>query len=124
MKGQEIKTVEFGSRGEKIAVDFLVSKGYKILHTNWHWIHKELDIVALLNETLVVVEVKTRQSNFWEEPKDAVNRKKQRNIIGAADAYVNRYNLNYEVQFDIVSIVWNNGSYTIEHLEDAFYPTL
>lgn len=117
-------TANLGLKGEKIAAEYLVAKGYKVLHTNWHWIHKELDIVTMFNGRLVVVEVKTRENNYWEEPKEAVRKRKQKNIIDAADAYVNKYNYECEVQFDIISIVWNNGQYKIEHIEDAFYPTL
>lgn len=119
-----MSTEKIGLKGEEIAAEFLRKKGYKILHKNWHWIHKELDIVALHNNTLVVVEVKTRESNYWEEPKDAVTRKKQKNIIAAANAYVDKFNYNCDVQFDIVSVIWNGGRYSIDHIEDAFYPTL
>lgn len=121
---KQTASTSFGNKGEKIAANYLSQKGYQILHTNWHWRHKEIDIVAQRNNTLVVVEVKTRTNNFWEEPKQAVNRAKQRNLIDAAEAYVNKFNINLDVQFDIVAIVWNRGSYTIEHVEDAFYPTL
>lgn len=119
-----MSNVSFGSMGEKIALDYLIGKGYTILHTNWRWGHKELDIVAKIGSTMVVVEVKTRGSSHWQEPKDAVVKKKQKNIISAADAYVSKYNHCGDVQFDIISIVWQHEGYSIEHIEDAFYPTL
>lgn len=113
-----------GELGERLAREYLESKSYKILHTNWHHGHKELDIVTQYNETIVVVEVKTRASDYWEEPKDAVRLKKQRRIIDAADAYVQNQNIDLEVRFDIVSILFEGDKHTIEHIEDAFYPTL
>jgi len=116
--------VELGKKGEDIAARYLVGKGYKILHRNWRYLHKELDIVATQNKYLVVVEVKTRLSDYWEEPKEAVRRKKQKNIIEAADEYVTRYNINLDVRFDIISILISNGKVEVEHIEDAFYPTL
>lgn len=116
--------VELGKKGEDIAARYLVGKGYKILHRNWRYLHKELDIVATQNKYLVVVEVKTRLSDYWEEPKEAVRRKKQKNIIEAADEYVTRYNINLDVRFDIISILISNGKVEVEHIEDAFYPIL
>lgn len=114
---------ELGKKGEEIAAFFLVKNGYKILHRNWHFGHKELDIVATLNELLVVVEVKTRWTNYWEEPKESVRRKKQKFIIDATEEYVQKYNINLDVQFDIISIVLLDGKYEIEHIQDAFQPS-
>ncbi|MDI3526234.1 MAG: putative endonuclease [Tenuifilum sp.] len=116
---------EIGTKGEDIAASYLSAKGYKILHRNWRFGHKELDLVAKQNDIIVVVEVKTRSTQYWEEPKESVKRKKQKLIILAADEYMRRYNLNNEVRFDIVSIILKPGTKPqIEHIEDAFYPTL
>jgi len=113
---------ELGKKGEEIATVFLAKNGYKILHRNWHFGHKELDIVTTYNELLVIIEVKTRWTNYWEEPKESVRRKKQRFIIEAAEAYVQEYNINMDVQFDIISIVIQDNKYEIEHIQDAFQP--
>lgn len=115
---------KLGILGEDLAVGFLQEKGYSILHRNWHHGHKEIDIIAMDSEMLVIVEVKTRANSFWEEPKEAVRRRKQKRIIDAADAYVQNFNINAEVRFDIVSVVINGKNPIIEHIEDAFYPTL
>jgi len=114
---------ELGKRGEAIAADYLAKNGYKIRHKNWHYGHKELDIVATNNNTLIVVEVKTRWTNYWEEPKESVRRKKQRFIIEAAEAYVQNYNLNMDVQFDVISIILKGEIFELEHIQDAFQPT-
>ncbi len=115
-------SLELGKKGEAIAAEFLSKNGYKIRHKNWHFGHKELDIVTTYNEMLVIVEVKTRWTNYWEEPKESVRRKKQRFIIEAAEAYVQEYNLNTDVQFDIISIILQEDKYEIEHIQDAFQP--
>ncbi len=114
---------ELGKRGEAIAEEYLAKNGYKIRHKNWHYGHKELDIVATKNNTLIVVEVKTRWTNYWEEPKESVRRKKQRFIIEAAEAYVQNYNLNMDVQFDVISIILQGEIFELEHIQDAFQPT-
>ena len=114
---------ELGEKGEDIAAGFLAKNGYKIHHRNWHFSHKELDIVTTYKGTLVIIEVKTRFSNYWEEPKESVRRKKQKYIIEAAEAYVQTFNLNMDVQFDIISIVLQGEKYEIEHIQDAFQPS-
>ncbi len=114
---------ELGELGEAIAADYLAKNGYRIRHKNWHFGHKEIDIVATLNNMLVIVEVKTRWTDYWEEPKDAVRRKKQRFIIEAAEAYVQIFNLNMDVQFDVISIILHDNKHELEHIPDAFQPS-
>ena len=115
---------DFGKIGEEIAVNYLINKGYQILERNWRSGHKEIDIIALDGNTLVAVEVKTRKSATYGEPDIAVGVMKQKMLIWAADAYVRYKNLNVEVRFDIISIVITNKDQHLEHIEDAFIPTL
>ncbi len=115
---------EFGKEGEEIAVKFLEKKGYKILERNWKMGKNEIDIIAKEGKYIVVVEVKARHSNFAGEPETAVTRDKQRSLIRAANAYVRKMNYEEEVRFDIVSILVVKGQEQINHIEDAFYPTL
>lgn len=117
-------TQTVGTKGEIIAQNYLQQNGFVIRHTNWRFGNKELDIVAVKNSCLHVVEVKTRTSQYWEEPKDAVVRRKQKNIIDAADAYIKRYDIDICTQFDIISILLINGKCTIEYIPDAFSPLL
>lgn len=115
---------DIGKQGEEIALAFLIEKGYDILATNWRYKKAEIDIIANYKNMLVVVEVKTRTSREWESPKEAVTLTKQRNIIRAADAYIQENNIDLECQFDIVSILLKSKNTEIEHIEDAFYPML
>lgn len=115
---------ELGKSGEQIALDFLKEKGYKILETNWHAGKFEIDIIAQTQKQLIVAEVKTRTSNWLQEPEAAVTRDKQRMLVKAADVYVQRHNIDLEVRFDIISIVIAKDKFLINHFEDAFYPTL
>jgi putative endonuclease len=114
-----------GREGEAQAIGYLRANGYQVLHTNWRHGHKELDIVCLRNNVVVVVEVKARYGDYWEEPKEAVKRRQQRNIIEAADAYVDKFDYDLDVQFDIISVVFiDDKTYRLEHIPDAFSPTL
>jgi putative endonuclease len=115
---------KLGKEGEEYAQEYVKAMGYKVLHTNWRHGKKELDIVTSKDGMLIVFEVKTRVGNYWEEPKDAVRMRKQKNIIDAADAYVMKFDLHLEVQFDIISLVYNGKVFELEHIPDAFYPTL
>ncbi len=113
-----------GTKGEQLAAEFLEKKGYTILETNWRFNHLEADIIAKQAKTLVVAEVKTRRSNYFGEPETFVTKQKQKNLIKAANEYVERYKLDVEVRFDIISIILGNNQMKINHIEDAFYATL
>lgn len=113
---------DLGKLGEELAVNYLTGKGYKILERNWHNIHKEIDIIAKDGKFLVIVEVKTRQTDEYGEPDIAVTRKKQRMLIAAANAYIARNKLDVETRFDIISIVFKDSEPVIDHIVDAFLP--
>ena len=113
---------ELGKQGEDLAVQYITDKGYEILERNWRNIHKEIDIIAKDGETLVIVEVKTRQNDDHGEPDLAVTKRKKRMLIAAANAYLFKTQMDIETRFDIVSIVFSNGEPVIDHIEDAFLP--
>ena len=110
----------FGYLGEDLAVNHLLNQGYQILERNWRSGHKEIDIIALKDNTLVAVEVKTRKSNDYGDPDLAVGVMKQRMLIWAAEAYVRYKNLDVDIRFDVISIVINDHGTHLEHIEDAF----
>lgn len=115
--------IKLGKLGEDLATDYLVSKGYTIFERNWRNHHKEIDIIAFDGKMLVIVEVKTRQTDDFGTPDLAVDRRKQRLLIAAANAYIFSHNIDYETRFDIITVVLKEGQEpNIEHLEDAFYP--
>lgn len=116
------KIHETGIKGENLAADYLINKGYTILFRNWKYMHRELDIIAKCKNELVIIEVKTRHIGSMISPTEAVTNKKQKLIIDAANIYIQKHNINLDVRFDIISIVYNGNSYQIEHLENAFYP--
>jgi len=115
---------ETGKKGENMALEFLQKKGYRILEQNWQLGRNEIDIVARDGDTIVIVEVKTRSSNWAGEPEAFVDRKKQRLLVRAANAYVLRKNIQEEVRFDIIAILTGEENARINHIPDAFYPTL
>ena len=115
---------ELGQKGEELAVAYLKEKSFKILFRNWTWGKNEIDIIAENREFVVFVEVKTRSDNFQEHPRTAVTNEKQKSIIRAAEGYVQRYRIDKESRFDVITIIRKNEEYEIDHIENAFYPTL
>ena len=102
------KRNETGKDGESVARAFLEKQGYRITHTNWHWHHYELDIVAVKDTWLIVVEVKTRSEDYLLAPEEA-------------DRYVRFFNLELPVRFDIITVIKKGEEFEIDHIEDAFY---
>lgn len=118
------KHTELGKKGEEIAAIYLMGKGYNILERNWRFGRDEIDIIAEFDKFLVIVEVKTRSTSYFGKPEESVTEKKQRFLIRAANEYVNQKEIDKEIRFDIFSIVIESNKQTINHIEDAFYPTI
>lgn len=109
-----------GEEGEKIAVRYLKSKGYIVYQTNWRFGKLEIDIIADDGQELVFIEVKTRSSEIYGRPEEAVDDAKETAILNAADIYVRDFNLEVEVRFDIISVLMNKNKSKICHIIDAF----
>jgi len=112
---------DLGEKGEQLAVDFLIKKGYDIIERNYRFDKAEVDIIARQKDTLAIVEVKTRSSKDFGNPQDFVNTKKINLLVKAVDEYINIKDLEVDVRFDIIAIVKEGKGFDIEHLEDAFY---
>ena len=115
---------KLGQTGEEEAVKYLEGKGYKILMRNWKAGKHEIDIIAETSEFIVFAEVKTRSEDYLVNPSEAVTRDKQRSIIFAADTFIRINNINKESRFDIITVIKQDIKFRIDHIEDAFYPTL
>ena len=111
---------ELGDKGEQLAIDFLIKNDYKILEKNYRYLKAEVDIIAQKENTLAVIEVKTRSSDYFGNPQDFVNPKKIKLMLSAIDNYVVEKDLDVEVRFDIIAIIHQQNNTKIEHLEDAF----
>jgi putative endonuclease len=118
------ETQKTGGEGEAKAVEHLRSLGYEILEKNWRHSNQEIDIIAKDKTFLVVAEVKTRSSIAFGEPEVFVNRQKQRNLIKAANAYLEKKNLLLEIRFDILAVMKMSDTYTVNHIQNAFYPII
>ena len=110
-----------GISGERLAVDYLISKGYRILAQNFRYLKGELDIIAQKNNCLAAVEVKTRSTTDFGTPEEFLKPAQIQRIVKTVDYFVASKNLEVEVRFDIIAIVLTKQDSQIEHIENAFY---
>ncbi|MGQ1785222.1 MULTISPECIES: YraN family protein [unclassified Saccharicrinis] len=113
---------ELGKEGEQIAAHYLASNGYKILAQNWRYKHKEIDLIAQKDELLIIAEIKTRSTEEWEHPEESITNSKIRFLVDATEAYIMENDIDLEVRFDVVSVIPENKTWKINHIEEAFYP--
>jgi len=96
---------QLGKEAEQMAVDYLTKNGYEILHCNWRYSHYEIDIIAIKDRLLRIVEVKSLTSSHLRQPEESVTKKKFRYLVRAADEFLFQNQQYRHVQFDILSIV-------------------
>ena len=112
---------EAGKKGEKIAADYLLKKGYRIVSKNFRSQRGEIDLIATTGNYLVFVEVKERVANALVSPLEAVTLVKRARVIRAAQYYLMRYPSQLQPRFDVIAIVHRlDGGYAVTHLENAF----
>lgn len=93
-----------GRKGETIARKFLKKQGYRILKRNYTCPFGEADLLAKEGEELVFVEVKTRLSEDFGSPSEAVNDKKQQKYYRIAEYYF-LANAQMPFRFDVVEVL-------------------
>lgn len=101
-----------------------MKKGYNILENNWRSGHKEVDIIAMDKDTLVIVEVKTRKQGSGLSYADVLTHSKQKHLIDAAETYSEEKSIEAEIRFDLVFISLQGDSYMVDHVENAFNPEI
>ncbi len=116
------KASNIGRKGEEIGKQYLLGQGYEILETNYRYKKAEVDIIARHSNQLIFIEVKARKNIKYGRPEEFVSKRKEAFYFDAANAYMEAVNYRGEIRFDIISIVDPNGSPTLDHFIDAFFP--
>ena len=112
---------KFGEKSESIAVSYLKKQGYKIIEQNYRTKLGEIDIIAREKGTIAFIEVKSRKSKNFGNPKWAVTPKKQRKISMVALQYLKTtMQSNVKARFDVVSIISSYDNPSIEIIKNAF----
>ena len=115
------RTKNLGNAGENFAASYLEQRGYKILARNFRVRSAEIDIIAELDSVIIFVEVKTRSSDKYGLPIEAVNFRKQQKIIEAASVFLQdeKY-LDSACRFDVVEVYSDGVKFSARHIENAF----
>ena len=110
-----------GAEGERAAEKFLRRRRYTILERNYHCKAGEVDLIALHRGVVVFIEVKTRTQEEFGDPFEAVDKRKQRQVIRAARYFIAQHRLHErEARFDVVGVWRENGRMRCEVVENAF----
>ncbi len=113
-----------GKLGEQYAAQQLLHKGYSIVAVNYFSRYGEIDIVAIKDDILAFVEVKTRAKSYVASGLEAVNISKQRKIINTAKLYMAEHQTDLQPRFDVYEIVTQSTKgFTVlseQYIEGAF----
>ena len=112
----ENKNIKLGKKGELQARKYLKKSGWTILETNWRNPFGEVDIIAKKGEVIAFIEVKTRLSDSFGAPSEAVQKTRKLKYIRGANYYFSNKNIDCTVRFDIIEIYKGE----LNHIENAF----
>ena len=113
---------DIGKEGEEWAVTWLVNNGYEILQRNWRHSYYEIDIVAIKNDKLHIIEVKTRKGTYLGYPEENVKKKKFRDLQRATDEFLFQNPGHQWLQYDILAIILKDGKEPeVFLLEDVYF---
>lgn len=110
-----------GRAGERRAAWFYRVRGYRVVGQNVRLHAGEIDLVLRRGRTVVIAEVKTRQSLAAGEGHDAVDRAKRERLVRLGGEYAGRER-NVQIRYDVVSLFWNGRRFIVSHYPDAFRP--
>lgn len=115
------KNLYLGKSGENAAVDLLRKNGYKIITKNYKTKLGEVDIIARQHDTICFIEVKTRHTDRFGFPHEAVSKAKQRQIAKAALMFLKANNrLDERARFDVVSVIYTEEGPKLDLIKNAF----
>jgi putative endonuclease len=116
--------IKTGSKGENLAAEYFVSKGYEIVSRNFKFNKGEIDLVVTKDDWMIFVEVKTRSSFDFGPPEQFVSVKQCNKIIDTAEEFIFRAEWQGHVRIDVVSVKIDlDCDYALElvHFEDAIH---
>lgn len=114
---------QVGDRGERVAQNYLLQNGYRIIHVNWRVRTGEIDIVAEKEDVIVFVEVRTRKrQSAFGSAQESIDFRKQEKIRRTAEKFLFlNGRLDASARFDVIAIEYDeSGGHHLEHIEQAF----
>jgi len=114
-----VATKTSGKHGEEVAVQFFIKNGYRILTTNFYSRFGEIDIIARKNNSISFIEVKTRTTNLFGTPAEAITKQKLSKMVKTAQFYLTMSKQqNSAYQFDAIEVFIKNGDETVNLIEN------
>ncbi|MBL0388880.1 YraN family protein [Tumebacillus sp. ITR2] len=118
---------QLGDFGERVAADFLLHLGYRIIDRNWRRRGGELDIIAIDRDALVFVEVRTRSTRTFGTAEESVDWRKQRQVRKMASCYLHERpaedTIYRDIRFDVITVYVDRNPFRVRdlyHLKHAF----
>ncbi len=102
--------LNIGKVGENLAVKYLEAKGINVIGRNYYTRYGEIDLIAQQGDEILFIEVKTRTSNDYGYPEEAVNKKKVMHLVKAINEYVMEKQIRNFWRIDAISIELNLSS--------------
>ena len=115
-----------GKKGEELAASYLQkSQKYRILLRNYRCVFGEVDIVAKDRDVLTFIEVRTRKSEDYGNPKESITKRKQDQLSKVALEFINKHNVHHmKARFDVVAVYLLPQKERVELIKDAFELTI
>ena len=121
IRGMSAARRALGELGERVAARWLTSKGWWIRARRYRNGHRDIDIVAQQQRTVVFVEVKARAGAQFGDPVEAVDWRKQRELRRSAQVWISRHGLPGEdYRFDVIGILKTGSAVKVKHVPNAF----
>ena len=110
-----------GDAGEDAVADWYAASGYVVVARNWRVRAGEIDVIVQRGSTLVFCEVKTRRSDRFGSPAEAVTARKQARLRGLAREWLAAHRVRAEVlRFDVAAVRPNGRGWDVDVIEGAF----
>ncbi|MFM7838443.1 MAG: YraN family protein [Chitinophagaceae bacterium] len=113
---------EIGKSGEKLACEWIASRGYTLLHKNWRSGRREVDIIAAKCNCLHFIEVKTNTTLQFGYPEQRVSTRKMQHLLRAAEEFLALNPGWAQIQFDTLSILLKPAQIPLIHYFEDIYP--
>jgi putative endonuclease len=110
-----------GDEGERIAERWVARRGWRIVSRRFRSGHRDIDLVAEHEGTIVFIEVKARRGASFGGPVAAVNWRKQRELTRSARVWIDRHGRPAEAyRFDVIGVLMDGESVRVRHVLNAF----
>ena len=118
---KDMRRIRTGKRGEDIAVAHLQEVGYRIVARNYRCRYGEMDIIAQDGDTLVFIEVKSRQSERYGPPQEAVGAEKRKKLSRVSLHYLQQQGIEAcKARFDVIAVRISPRGAAVDLIRDAF----